>query len=336
MLKETITKLTNRQNLTMEEAAGVMDVIMSGQATDAQIAAFLVALSMKGETIEEIAGCARVMREKATKVTTIHEVVVDTCGTGGDHSGTFNISTTAAFVVAGAGLCVAKHGNRAMTSQCGSADLLKGLGINIELPPEKVSICLDEVGIGFLFAPLLHTAMKYAIGPRREIGIRTIFNILGPLTNPAGAKRQLIGVNRPELTEVQANVLAELGSERAFVVHGLDGLDELTLSGETKVTELRSGEISTYTVRPEEFGLSRAGRKDLLGGEIEKNVRITLDVLGGKKGPSRDVVLLNAGAAITAGGLTDNISDGILIAVESIDSERAMQKLEDLRRLSNY
>jgi anthranilate phosphoribosyltransferase len=335
MIREAIAKITSGKDLCREEVAGVMEEIMTGGATDAQIAAFLVALRMKGETPDEITGCATVMREKATRVATRHPVVVDTCGTGGDHSGTFNISTTAAFIVSGASLCVAKHGNRAASSRCGSADLLKALGVRIDLPPEQVGRCLDEVGIGFLFAPALHGAMKYAIGPRREIGIRTVFNILGPLTNPAGATRQVIGVYDGALTETMAEVLRQLGSERVFVVHGQDGLDEITTTMATQVTELRDGEIRTYTVTPDDLGLSRADRRALLGGDEQENVRITLDVLNGRPGPQRDIVLANAAAGIVAGGGAATLREGIAVAVESIDSGRALEKLELLKRVSN-
>ncbi|MBI4532249.1 MAG: anthranilate phosphoribosyltransferase [Candidatus Latescibacteria bacterium] len=335
MIREAIAKITSGKDLCREEAAGVMEEIMTGGATDALIAAFLVALRLKGETPDEITGCATVMREKATKVVTRHSVVVDTCGTGGDHSGTFNISTTAAFVVAGAGLCVAKHGNRAASSRCGSADLLKALGVQIDLPPEQVGHCLDEVRIGFLFAPALHGAMKYAIGPRREIGIRTIFNILGPLTNPAGATRQVIGVYDKTLTETMAEVLRQLGSERVFVVHGDDGLDEITTTTTTTITELHDGEIRTYTVTPEDLGLSRADRQVLLGGDETVNTGITMDVLNGKHGPQRDIVLANAAAGIVAGGAAATLREGIVVAAESINSGRALGKLELLKQVSN-
>ena len=248
MIKEAIQQLIDRKDLSREAARQVMDQIMSGQTTDAQIAGFLVALRCKGETADEITGCAEAMRQKATPIRTSRQPLIDTCGTGGDGSGTFNISTTVAFVAAGAGLCVAKHGNRAMSSQCGSADVLQALGINVEIGPEQVGACLDEAGIGFLFAPKLHGAMKHAIGPRREIGIRTIFNMLGPLTNPAGATAQLLGVYDPQLTEMFAGVLKNMGTKRAFVVHGSDGLDEVTVSGETRVAELKDGIITRRIV----------------------------------------------------------------------------------------
>ncbi len=335
MLRDGINKVIAGEDLTREEASGVMNQIMSGEATDAQIGAFLVALRLKGESVEEITGCASVMRKKAIKIATEHAIVVDTCGTGGDGSGTFNISTAAAFVTAGAGLCVAKHGNRAASSKCGSADVLKELGVNVEAPPEKVEECLDEVGIGFLFAPALHKAMKYTIGPRREIGVRTIFNILGPLTNPAGATRQVVGVYDSNLTDIIAQVLGNLGAEHALVVHGMDGLDEITITDRTKVSEFRDGALESYEIAPEDFGFSRAKTEDLLGGEVEENARIVTDVLSGTKGPTRDIVLMNAGAAILVGGLTDSLGEGMRLAAEAIDSGKAMEKLEELKSVSN-
>ena len=334
-MQEAIAKVIDGDDLRRDEMTDVMNQIMSGGATDAQIGAFLIALRMKGESVDEIAGAAAVMREKATPIATKHDVLVDTCGTGGDHSGTFNISTTAALVVAGAGLCVAKHGNRAATSQSGSADVLMALGVNIEASPETVSRCLDEVGIGFLFAPALHGAMKYAIGPRREIGVRTIFNALGPLTNPAGAKRQVIGVYSAALTETLAGVLASLGAERAYVVHGSDGLDEMTLTGPTKVSELKDGSVSTYRVSPGDFGLGEARADALKGGDADSNAAITLSVLKGAEGPARDIALLNAAAAIVAGDKARDLREGILIAAEAIDSGRALAKLEALIAASN-
>ena len=335
MIQEAIEQLIGGSDLSREQARQVMNQIMSGEATDAQIGAFLIALRCKGESVAEIAGCAEVMREKATRIATSREPVIDTCGTGGDSSGTFNISTAVAFVAAGAGLCVAKHGNRAMSSQCGSADVLQALGVNIEAGPEKVGECLDQAGIGFLFAPLLHSAMKHAIGPRREIGTRTVFNILGPLTNPAGARRQLIGVYDADLTEKLAGVLQTLGSERAFVVHGADGLDEITLTGPTRVTELKEGELATREVRPEDFGMESVGLEALKGGSVEENARILQDVLGGKAGPQQDVVVLNAAAAIAAGGLVADLKEGVERAREVIAAGRAQQALEDLKQVSN-
>lgn len=334
-MQKAIAKVIDGDDLRRDEMVDVMNQIMSGEATDAQIGAFLIALRLKGESVDEIAGAVAVMREKATPIATKHDVIVDTCGTGGDHSGTFNISTTAAFVAAGAGLCVAKHGNRAATSQSGSADVLMALGVNIEASPETVSQCLDEVGIGFLFAPALHGAMKYAIGPRRELGVRTIFNALGPLTNPAGARRQVIGVYSAALTETLVGVLATLGAERAYVVHGADGLDEMTLTGPTKVSELKDGAVSTYRVSPGEVGLGQARADALKGGDADSNAAITLSVLKGAEGPARDIVLLNAAAAIVAGGKATDLREGVQVAAEAIDSGRAMAKLEALIEASN-
>jgi anthranilate phosphoribosyltransferase len=335
MIKDAIQQLIDRKDLGREMARQVMDQIMSGQATDAQIAGFLVALRCKGETAEEIAGCAEAMRQKATPIRTRRQPLIDTCGTGGDGSGTFNISTAVAFVAAGAGLCVAKHGNRAMSSQCGSADVLQALGVNVEISPEQVGACLDEAGIGFLFAPRLHGAMKHAIGPRRELGTRTVFNALGPLTNPAGARRQLIGVYSGELTEKMARVLQALGSEHALVVHGRDGLDELTLTGPSQVAELREGQVSAYEVHPEQFGLKTAPAAALKGGDAQRNAQILGGVLKGEEGPPRDIVLLNAGAAILAGGLAPDLKEGMERARESIASGRALAALDALRQVSN-
>ena len=329
-IQEAIAKVIEGADLSRGEMADAMNQIMSGEATDAHIGAFLIALRVKGECVDEIAGAASVMREKATPIATKHDVIVDTCGTGGDHSGTFNISTTAAFVAAGAGLCVAKHGNRAATSQSGSADVLGALGVNIEASPETVSRCLDDVGIGFLFAISLHGAMKYAIGPRREIGARTIFNALGPLSNPAGATRQVVGVYSAVLTETLAGVLGTLGAERAFVVHGLDGLDEMTLTGSTRVSELRNGSVSTYDVSPGDFGLAQASDDALKGGDADYNAEITRSILNGEEGPRRDIVLLNAAAAIVAGGKAGDLNEGVQVAAEVIDSGKALEKLEGL------
>ena len=329
-IQEAIAKAIEGADLSRGEMTDVMNQIMSGGATDAQIGAFLIALRVKGECVDEIAGAASVMREKATPIATKHDVIVDTCGTGGDHSGTFNISTTAAFVAAGAGLCVAKHGNRAATSQSGSADVLGALGVNIEASPETVSRCLDDVGIGFLFAISLHGAMKYAIGPRREIGARTIFNALGPLSNPAGATRQVVGVYSAALTETLAGVLATLGSERAFVVHGSDGLDEMTLTGPTRVSELKNGSVSTYDVSPGDFGLMQAPADALKGGDADYNAEITRSILNGEESPRRDIVLLNAAAAIVAGDKARDLNEGVQVAAEVIDSGKALEKLEGL------
>ena len=335
MIRETIQKVVDGQDLTERETVDTMNEIMSGEATPAQVASFITALRIKGETIEEITGAARVMREKSTKIHTKHPLAVDTCGTGGDSSHSFNISTTAAFVVAGTEIPVAKHGNRAASSQSGSADVLKALGVNIEIGPEQVGACIDDVGIGFLFAVALHGAMRYAIGPRQEIGIRTIFNALGPLTNPAGTQAQVLGVYSPTLTEPLANVLKNLDSQRAFVVHGGDGLDEITTTTTTQVSELVEGEVNTYTLDPKGLGIPAAQPSDLKGGTPEENAEMTLSVLRGEKGPKRDIVLLNAAAAIVAGGKATDIAAGLAAAAESIDSGRALEKLEGLKAKSN-
>ena len=335
MIQEAIRDLIAGADLGRAKMRAVMEQIMSGQATDAQIGAFLVALRIKGETIDEIAGGAEVMREKATPIVTVRPDLIDTCGTGGDDSGTFNISTTVAFVACGAGLAVAKHGTRSISSQCGSSDVLTALGVNIEATPEKVGECIDEVGIGFLFAIALHGAMKHAIGPRRELATRTVFNILGPLTNPAGAKRQLLGVFDGALTEALAGVLRELGSERALVVHGSDGLDEITLTGPTQVSELRDGQISTRQIHPGDFGLQTVAAEALKGGDADYNARILREVLDGKEGPQRDVVLLNAAAAMVVGGLAEDITTGLEVARTSIDSGKARQALDRLVEVSN-
>jgi anthranilate phosphoribosyltransferase len=335
MIKEAIAKVVKMENLTESGMTDVMDEVMEGQATPAQIAAFITALRIKGETVAEVTGAARVMRQKATRIDARSPVIMDTCGTGGDGSNTFNISTTAAFVVAAAGLTVAKHGNRAVSSGCGSADVLEALGVNISAAPEVVEECVQQLGIGFLFAPRLHWAMKYAIGPRREIGIRTIFNMLGPLTNPAGATCQIIGVYDPRLTEMFAGVLKNLGTKRAFVVHGSDGLDEATITGETRVSELKDGLISTYNIDPADYWGESYPADALLGGDANVNARITTDVLTGKKGACRQIVLLNAALAIVAGEKAGNIKEGIRTAAEAIDSGAARKKLQALIELSN-
>ena len=335
MIQEAIRDLIVGADLGRAKMRAVMEQIMSGQATDAQIGAFLVALRIKGETIDEIAGGAEVMREKATPIVTVRPEVIDTCGTGGDDSGTFNISTTVAFVACGAGLAVAKHGTRSISSQCGSSDVLTALGVNVEATPEKVGECIDEVGMGFLFAIALHGAMKHAIGPRRELATRTVFNVLGPLTNPAGAKRQLLGVFDGALTEALAGVLRELGSERALVVHGSDGLDEITLTGPTQVSELKDGQVSTRQIHPGDFGLQTVSAEALKGGDADYNARILRGVLDGEEGPQRDVVLLNSAAAIVVGGRAEDITAGLEVARESIDSGKARQALDRLVEVSN-
>lgn len=335
MIKEAIAKVIQRIDLSQAEATQVMEEIMTGQATPAQIASFLTALRSKGETVNEITGAALVMRQHARKIKVGQATVVDTCGTGGDQSHTFNISTVSAFVVCGAGLTVAKHGNVSVSSRCGSADLLRALGVNIDVGPEVVEECLAKIGIGFLFAPLLHKAMKFATPVRKEIGIRTIFNILGPLTNPAEAGHQLLGVYDLGLTEPLARVLGNLGSKHSLVVHGMDGLDEISITTETQVSELMGGEVKTYRIRPEDFGISRAKTKDLQGGEEATNKKIARDILNGRPGPQRDVVLLNAGCAIYAGDLSEDIKEGIELARRSIDSGKALEKLQLLKEYTN-
>lgn len=335
MIREAIAKVVKGEDLQEAEMMGAMEEIMGGQATPAQIGSFITALRLKGETVEEVTGAARIMRRKATRIDARSSVIVDTCGTGGDGMHTFNISTTAAFVVAAAGITVAKHGNRAVSSSCGSADVLEALGINIEAAPEIVEECVQQVGIGFLFAPKLHGAMKYAIGPRREIGIRTVFNMLGPLTNPAGATSQLIGVYDPRLTEMFAGVLKNLGARRAFVVHGADGLDEATVTCETRVSELRDGIISTYNIDPVALFGKAFEQKDLAGADASVNAQITKDVLSGRNGACRKIVLLNAGLAIVAGEKADTLHEGMKIAEECIDSGLAIKKLQALIEMSN-
>ena len=334
MIREAIEEVVNKENIREPEMMAVMGEIMEGKATPAQIASFITALRIKGETIEEVTGAVRIMRQKATRINAGSSVIVDTCGTGGDGKNTFNISTTAAFVVAAAGLTVAKHGNRAVSSGCGSADVLEALGVNINAGPEIVEECIQQIGIGFLFASQLHGAMKYAIGPRREIGIRTIFNMLGPLTNPAGATSQLIGVYDSKLTEMFAGVLRNLGTKRAFVVHGSDGLDEATVTGETRVSELKDGLITTYNINPIEiFGQIYDG-EELQGGDVSTNARITRDILTGADGARRKITLLNAALAIMAGEKAASIKEGIKIAEGCIDNGAAFEKLQVLIKLS--
>jgi anthranilate phosphoribosyltransferase len=335
MIKEAIATVVSGKHLTEAEAESVMREIMQGEATDAQIASYITGLRMKGETVAEITGSARVMREKAVHVKLDAPYQVDTCGTGGDLSHTFNISTTAAFVVAGAGVSVAKHGNRSVSSRSGSADVLQALGVNIEIPSRRVEQCLQEVGIAFLFAPLMHLAMKYAIGPRREIGIRTIFNLLGPLTNPAGVKAQVMGVYSADLTGMLARALGNLGATHAFVVHGMDGLDEITITDRTKVSEFKNGAVKDYFVHPSDFGLPAGKAEDLRGGDAKENAAITVEILKGAKGPRRDIVLLNAAAGLAASGKARDFQDGIKLAAESIDSGAAMKKLEQMKAFTN-
>lgn len=335
MIKEAISKLVEKVDLTESEAESAMREIMEGEATPAQIASYITALRMKGETVDEITGSARVMREKAIRIRVDDPSVVDTCGTGGDRSHTFNISTTVAFVVAGAGITVAKHGNRSVSSRSGSADLLKAVGVKIDIPPSKVEECVNEIGIGFLFAPIFHGAMKHAVAPRQEIGIRSIFNVLGPLTNPAGASIQVLGVYAEELTDLLARVLMNLGSRHCFIVHGMDGLDEITTTERTKISEGREGRVSGYFVEPSNFKLNIARIKDLTGGDAEENARITEYILKGGGGVKRDIVLLNAAPAIVACNKANSWEEAMVIAAESIDSGAAMEKLKSLREFTN-
>ena len=336
MIREAIGRLVEGKDLDETLMVQVMNEIMGGETTPAQIGAFITALRIKGETIEEISGAAKVMRQKSTRISTgvaisEGEVLMDTCGTGGDSSGTFNVSTTTAFVVAGADVPVAKHGNRSVSSLCGSADVLEALGVNLELAPDQVGACVKEVGIGFLFAPMLHGAMKYAIGPRREIGIRTIFNVLGPLTNPAGANVQLLGVYSPDLCEKLAEVLGRLGSKRAMVVCGAGNVDELTVTGDTKIAELVDGKVRNYVVRPEDVGMQRSRLVDLKGGDTaEEAAELLRGLLQGAKGPRRDMLLLNSGAALYVAGKAPGMKTGVELATEVIDSGAALAKLEAL------
>ena len=333
MIREAIEKLVSGESLSTAEAAGAMDEIMSGDATPAQFGSFVTALRLKGETPDEVAGMAQTMRDKSLHVE-VEGPVVDTCGTGGDASGTFNISTTAGFVVAGAGLKVAKHGNRAMSGSCGSADVLEALGVKIDLSPEGVKRCLEGVGYGFMFAQVFHPSMRFAAGPRREIGIRTVFNILGPLTNPAGAQAQLIGVADPAVGENMAAVLGRLGSTHALVVHGKDGLDEISLGDTTQVWELKGGEVSSYVVTPEELGFERTGKDRLKVEGIEESVQTLREVLAGRHGSAREVVLANAAGVLVAVDKAATLKEGVAMAAESIDNGSALKKLDSLVELS--
>ena len=333
MIREAIEKLIRGADLTQEEAAQVMEEIMTGEATPAQFGAFVIGLRLKGETVDEMTGLATVMRDKSLKVD-FSGPSVDTCGTGGDDLGTFNISTTAAFVVAGAGIAVAKHGNRAMTSKSGSADVLEKQGIKIDLGPEGVKRCMEEVGIGFMFAPRFHPAMKFAVQPRREIGVRTVFNILGPLTNPAGAEAQVLGVPTDSVGEKMVQVLQRLGSERAIVVHAEDGLDEISLNSNTSIWDLKDRSIKHYKIGPDDLGLASASLQSLAGGSVEENADTMTEVLKGASGPRRDVVVANAAGGIVAGGKAADLREGVQAAQESIDSGRALEKLELLREVS--
>jgi anthranilate phosphoribosyltransferase len=334
MIKEAINMLVQGINLSEEEMTECMNEIMEGRATDAQIGAFLTALRIKGETIDEITGAARVMREKAARINA-PEGVVDTCGTGGDMANTFNISTTTAIVVSACGVPVAKHGNRSVSSSSGSADVLEALGVKIDLKPEEVEKCLFETGFGFLFAPLFHPAMKYAIGPRREMGIRTIFNILGPITNPAGAKRQILGVFSDRLTETLAHVLGRLGAEEAMVFHGEDGLDEITITNGTRVSYLKSGKVENIILSPEDFGFERAPMENIIGGDANQNAEITIEILKGEKGPRRNVVIMNSAATLVVANKVDDLRDAVGIVQEAIESGNAYKKLQQIIEVSN-
>ena len=334
MFAPLLEKLHRRQDLTADEASAAMAEIMDGRAQPAQIAGFLVALGMKGERPGEIVGLARAMRQRATRLSRTYAPVFDTCGTGGDRAHTFNVSTVAAIVVAAAGLTVAKHGNRSVSSRCGSADLLEALGVNISAPPDVVERCLAGAGIAFFFAPVFHPSMRHAAPTRKELGIRTAFNLLGPLTNPAGAARQLVGVPKPELTELVARSLALLGSERAWVVHGADGLDEISTTGYTKVSECRDGAVNTFYVHPSDFQLAKAAPTDLRGGDAAENAAIARRVLAGEAGPARDIVLLNAAVSLLIAGEVTTVHDGLGRAARAIDEGAASARLEQLAALS--
>jgi len=347
MITEALQRIANqRESLTREEARTVMTEVFSGSTTDAQIAALLVALHMKGETVEEIVGFAEAIRAAAEPLPlhqdstlsvsgTGRDPLVDTCGTGGDALGTFNISTATAFVVAGAGVRVAKHGNRSLSSKCGSADVMETLGVKISLPAAVLAQCLEEIGIVFLFAPAMHSAMKYVQPARRELRLRTIFNLLGPLTNPARASAQVVGVYSLDLVEKVAEALSMLGVHRALVVHGLDGLDEITITGPTRIAEVREGNVRTYEITPEEFGIKRARLEDISGGDAEANAAIIREILAGKKSPRRDIILLNAAAALVAAGRVEHLGDGLPLAAQSIDSGAAAAKLDALVRFTS-
>ena len=344
MIRKSIAKLSTGEDLTEEEARIAMDAILTAQATDAQTGAFLTALRMKGETVEELAGAARAVRSRTKKlqignhllnidrdeITMDEETILDTCGTGGSGTNTFNVSTATALVVSGGGIKVAKHGQRARSDHCGSADVLQTLGLKLDISITSVERCISEVGIGFLYAPLFYGGMKYPFGVRREIGIRSIFNLLGPLTNPAGATTQIMGVYSPELTEKMAHVLRKLGTREAFVVCGENTLDEISICGPTRISHLRDGEIRNFEIAPEEFGLERANPEDIRGGNAEQNAQIITKILDGRRGPKRDLVLLNASAAFKAAGMVENFEEGIQKAREAIDAGCAKAKLEAL------
>jgi anthranilate phosphoribosyltransferase len=334
MFKENLNKIVKRENLNEEQMSQMITDIFSGNITDAQVGAMMAALATKGETFEELAGAARAMRRKALRIQTSTSTVVDTCGTGGDGAHTFNISTTTSFVVSACGVTVAKHGNRSVSSQCGSADLLEALGVKLDTAPEIVEEAVQEIGIGFLFAPLYHGAMRFAAKARKEVGLRSIFNMLGPLTNPAGANCQLLGVYAPELTEMFAHALQLLGAKRAFVVHGHDGLDEISVCAPTRISELKDGLIRTYDISPEQFFSEKAEPADLLGGNPEENAQITRNILNGEKGPKRNVILINTAAALVAAGQAEDFKQGILMAETAIDDGSATKKMEALIKYS--
>ncbi len=327
MLREAIARVVEGENLSQEEAKAAMGTIMSGEATPSQIGAFITAMRMKGETVEEITGCAQAMREHAFSIRPNVEMLVDTCGTGGDGANTFNISTAAAFVVAGSGVTVAKHGNRSVSSKCGSADVLEALGVSIDLDPARVETCIEEIGIGFLFAPQFHASMKHAAGPRKEVGIRTLFNVLGPLTNPASAHVQVVGVYDAALTHTLAEVLGRLGVRQAFVVHGLDKLDEISISGPTQISHLQSGRVETYEFHPGDVGIKTAPADAVRGGDAQGNAEQIRHILQGAVGPQRDIVVLNAAAALVVAGRAADLREGTQLASASIDSGDALRKL---------
>lgn len=335
-MKEYIAKVADRQNLTEEEAKAAMKLMLEGEATQAQIAAFLTAMRMKGETLDELVGLASVLRDKAATISPKVDNYVDLVGTGGDRTFTFNVSTTSAFVVAAAGLPVAKHGNRSISSKSGAGDVLEALGVNIMAEPEQVQKCVEEVGIGFMFAPRFNQSMKYVGQARSEMGIRTVFNILGPLANPSRAKRMVVGVYSPKLTEKIATAMSRLGVERAFVVSGADNMDEITVSSKTTISEIKDGAVTTYQISPEQFGFKTVDLEELRGGDGVQNAEITKNILKGiEKGAKRDIILLNAGATLYVGGVAESMEAGVKLAAEVIDSGKAYEKLEELVRVSN-
>jgi len=333
-IQTAIQTVINKTDLSENEMRSVMNNIMTGECTDAQIAGFLVGLRSKGETVGEITAAASVMRELASRVHISHDNLIDTCGTGGDGHNTFNISTTAAFVVAAAGGYVAKHGNRSVSSKSGSADVLETAGVKLELTPEQVAQCVEEIGIGFMFAPMHHSAMKHAIGPRKDLGVRTVFNVLGPLTNPAGAKRQVMGVFSQDWLETLANVLKNLGSEQVMIVHSEDGMDEISISAPTNIAELKDGEIKTYKIEPEQFGMQRADISTLAVENVEESFNVMQAVLDNQSGPTQDIVLLNAGAAIYTAGIEDTLATGIASARQVIENGSASSRLNQLVKLT--